>query len=179
MDPAESGHEQLINAMKGVTQAAARQEYQKSSSPRIRNNTFEGAKCSTHFPRLTRLGQWTPRVYGYGDKDAFITGSNCYSRHTYLGTGHPRQTCLGTNNPRLPCLGTCIRYSLGSKLKTCQTPRGKASSGYAQSDSSEWCYSLRDARDWKNSKSSSPGWPEPVFLRDSSSLGIYEYLLMY
>ena len=24
--------------------------------------------------------------------------------------------------------------------------------------------------------SSSPGWPEPVFLRDSSSLGIYEYI---
>ena len=40
----------------------ATQECQKSPSPRIRDNTFEGAKCSTHFPRLTRLGQWTPRV---------------------------------------------------------------------------------------------------------------------
>ena len=24
-------------------------------------HTFEGAKCSTHFPRMTRLGQWLPR----------------------------------------------------------------------------------------------------------------------
>ena len=49
-------------------------ECQKSSSPRIRDNTFEGAKCSTHFPRLTRLGQWTPRVDNPDDERAFITG---------------------------------------------------------------------------------------------------------
>ena len=129
------------------------QECQKSSSPRIRDNTFEGAKCSTHFLRLTRLGQWTPRGINPDDEGAFITGINDHCedgsslvqrislvnnpRHTCLGTGHPRQTCIGTNNPRLPCLGSCIRYSQRSKLKTCQTPRGKASSGYAQSDSSE------------------------------------------
>ena len=100
-------------------------------------------------------------------------------RHTCLGTGHPRQTCLGTNHPRLSCLGTYIRYSPGSKLKTFQTLRGRSSSGCAQCDSSERCYYPRDARGWISSMSSSPGWPEPVFLRDKSSLGIYEYLLMY
>ena len=29
---------------------------------KVRGRTFEGAKCSTHFPRMTRLGQWLPRV---------------------------------------------------------------------------------------------------------------------
>ena len=43
---------------------------QKASSRNVKSfpllgdprHTFEGAKCSTHFPRLTRLGQWLPRV---------------------------------------------------------------------------------------------------------------------
>ena len=92
---------------------------------------------------------------------------------------NPRHTCLGTSYPRQHCLDIHIRYLPGSKLKTFQTLRGRSSSVCTQCDSCERYYSPRDARGWTSSMSSSPGWPEPVFLRDKSSLGIYEYLLMY
>ena len=39
----------------------------------VRDNTFEGAKCSTHFPRLTRLGQWSPHGSNHNGVDAFMT----------------------------------------------------------------------------------------------------------
>ena len=44
-----------------------------SLSSVVRDNTFEGAKCSTYFPRLIRLSQWTPRVINPDDEGAFIT----------------------------------------------------------------------------------------------------------
>ena len=43
-----------------------------SLSSVVRDNTFEGAKYSTHFPRLTRLGQWSPRGSNLRDVDAFM-----------------------------------------------------------------------------------------------------------
>ena len=53
INPVGSGNSCLIDTV---------QECQKSFSPRVRDNTFEGAKCSIHFPRLTKIGQWIPRV---------------------------------------------------------------------------------------------------------------------
>ena len=44
-----------------------------SLSSVVRDNTFEGAKCSTHFPRLTRLSQWSPHGINPCDVDAFMT----------------------------------------------------------------------------------------------------------
>ena len=48
----------------------------------VQDNTFEGAKCSTHLPRLTRLGQLSPRGSNLGDVGAFMT------RITMLIYGH-------------------------------------------------------------------------------------------
>ena len=62
----------------------------------IRDNTFEGEKCSTHFPRLTRLGQWMPRGTNSGDEDAFITGGNCRNQwpEAYLPRNKSPETDL-------------------------------------------------------------------------------------
>ena len=103
------------------------QECQKSSSPRIRDNTFEGEKCSTHFPRLTRLGQWIPRVINPDDEGAFITringhcedGSSLVQRISLIN--NPRHTCLDISDSRQHCLGIRIRYISSGELKTIQT----------------------------------------------------------
>ena len=80
-----------------------------SSDPR---QHFWGAKCSTHFPRLTRLGQWMPRGTNPGDKGAFIARINGHyedgsSLVQHIGLiNNPRHICLSTDNPRHICLGT-------------------------------------------------------------------------
>ena len=102
-----------------------------------------------------------------------------YSRHTCLGTSHPRHTCFGTGHPRQHCLDMYIRYSPDSRQKTFQTLRDKSSSVCARHDSHEQCYSSRDVRGWTSSMSSSPEWPESVFMRDYSSLERDRRLQLY
>ena len=83
--------------------------------------------CSTHFPRLTRLGQWTPRGTNPGNKGAFIGGINdhCEDGASLIQRicliNNPRHTCLGTSDPRQHCLGIRVTYISSGELETIQT----------------------------------------------------------
>lgn len=133
------------------------QECQKSSSPRVRDNTFEGAKCSTHFSRLTRLGQWTPRVINSDDEGAFITrtnghcedGSSLVRRVSLIN--NPRHTCLGTSNPRQHCLGIRVRYISSGELETIQTRLTQARSQASQGGQNPQSARLEQSR-WRQTR---------------------------